>query len=194
MSLRDVGTVYHAFDTSNGMAYVGQTWYALDVRKKDHIKKSSDYVFGRALKKRVGAFVWNILCEVKSQEELDSAEDVFIKELKTLWPNGYNMKEGGRGGKPSEETRRKMSEKHKGRKLSKEHCDSISKSLMGHVPAKTVFKSGHISHMRGKKMSDEQKQKISQSHKGISIPHLEETRRRISESSKRAWATRRVIS
>ena len=45
-----------------------------------------------------------------SDEALNAVEKWKIKQLQTLSPKGYNLTEGGEGGKHSEETRQKLSE------------------------------------------------------------------------------------
>jgi group I intron endonuclease len=49
-------------------------------------------------------------------EKLTQYEDMFMKLLNTLVPNGYNLREAGRCGRASEETRKKMSISHSGSK------------------------------------------------------------------------------
>lgn len=86
--------------------------------------------------------------------------------------------------KNSEETRRKMSESHKGKKHSIEERIKISTSHNGHIVTEktreilsrknkgkrnspdTEFKKGYISFL-GKKHTSETRQKISKAHKGI---------------------------
>ena len=71
----------------------------------------------------------------------------------------------------SEETRKKMSESKKGKKLSEEHRKKISES-----------RKGENHPMYGKKHSEETRKKMSESHKGHTVS--EETRKKISESKK----------
>jgi hypothetical protein len=49
-------------------------------------------------------------------EDLTRYEDMFIQELNSMAPHGYNLKSAGRCGRPSEETLRKMREAHSGAK------------------------------------------------------------------------------
>ena len=46
-----------------------------------------------------------------SEEALNAVERWKIKQLQTVSPSGYNLTEGGDGGRPSEETRQKISKK-----------------------------------------------------------------------------------
>lgn len=102
----------------------------------------------------------------------------------------------------SEETRRKLSEKHKGKKISEEHRQKI---IQNHAfkgkkrPEHSLRMRGenhpfygkklskeHVKNMsevrRGKKMADETKLKISKSLKGRSRP--DDVKKKISESNK----------
>ena len=92
--------------------------------------------------------------------------------------HGYNNTMGGETNIPSKETRRKLSESHKGVHLSAEHRRKIGEANKG------------VNHpYYGKHLSAEHRQKLSESHKGASHPnygkHLSaETRRKISEGNK----------
>ena len=71
----------------------------------------------RAIRKHCpSSFVRTVLTLCENQDDLDAAEDAFILELGALFPAGYNLKRGGSHGKHTEESRRKMSESHKGKK------------------------------------------------------------------------------
>jgi len=76
---------------------------------------------------------------------------VFRKGHKGYW----------KGKRLSEETKRKMSIAHNGKKLSKYHIYKIGESLKGHLTSK------------------ETRQKIGRAHKGMK--HSEESKKRISE-------------
>jgi len=83
-----------------------------------------------------------------------------------------NRTNGGDGlSKPSTETRRKISEKHKGKTLSKEHKEKMSESH-----------KGEKNHFYGKTHSKEMRRKISETHKGRTLS--EEHKRKIGESGK----------
>jgi hypothetical protein len=61
--------------------------------------------------------------DVCSPDELNSKEIEFIKKYNTLSPNGYNLTEGGSGGRHSNETKKLLSEKSK--KMWKEKRDEL---------------------------------------------------------------------
>ncbi len=90
------GIIYHAFDTTNGKAWVGQTQGTLEERQKEHLSQHSKCtVFRNALLKRPDAFVWTVLTSgLTEQSDLDDAEIYWGLFLDTLVPNGYNLKLG----------------------------------------------------------------------------------------------------
>lgn len=196
------GIIYHAFDTTNGKAWIGQTWNTLEERRRDHFSKRSHcVVFRNALLKRPDAFVWSVLLSgLEAQEDMDKAEDAFILELNTLHPNGYNLKRGGRGGKHSEETKRKMSEKQKGRKMGPsplrgrkmplEHRMKIAVGNTGQVFSdERRRKIGDA--RRGRALSREHKRAISASSQHRQ-PISEETRQKMSEARRKFWEKKRA--
>ena len=148
-------TVYLITNTVNGKQYVGQTG---NFRKRKNFwncltqKYSNKYLNEEREKYGLENFDVSIIKEVETQEEALKLEEYYIKELNTLYPNGYNFKFGGKnnsgsckgelnhmyGKHHSEETKKKMSDAHKGEK----------------------------SHMYGTHLSEETKKKMSDAHKG----------------------------
>lgn len=112
-------------------------------------------------------FEFTVLLECE-ESNLNMYEEYYIFELMTYDPRvGYNKDYGGKSGRPTEETKRKLSEARKGEKH----------------------------HMYGKQLSEEAKRKMSESHKGRQFS--EETRRKLSEAKKgkhRSDETKRKIS
>jgi hypothetical protein len=116
----------------------------------------------------------------------------------------YNKTDGGEGpSNPSVETRKKMSEAHKGKTLSEEHKGKISEALKGKtVSAETKRKMSEVSKGEkhpnyGKTFSAETRKKLSEAHKNPSEEtrrkmsdvrkgktHSEETKRKVSEANK----------
>lgn len=131
-----IGYIYLIIDTTNGKKYVGQHHY--DKEELDPSYHGSGRIISKIYKKRPETIKEEYVKTCYTQRELDEWEKYFIFTNNTLYPNGYNLEEGGCGGVPCEETRKKMSESMKGRP----------------------------SHNKGKPMSEEQKKKLSESHKG----------------------------
>lgn len=135
-----VGYIYLIIDLTNWKKYVGQHHYHLE--KLDSSYHGSGTIISKIYKKRPHTLKEVYLKTCYTQEELDEWEKYFIKFYNTLSPNGYNLEKGGRGGVPSEESRRKMSESKKGKMVGEKHP------------------------MFGKHPSEETRKKLSDAHKG----------------------------
>lgn len=114
------------------------------------------------------------LLSVKTQKEADMIECEMILKYNTI-NSGYNIQNGGRGGKHSTETKIKISNTCKGKKLSEIVKNKISKAHLGikfstntkkkmsimkmgkHTNVGTEFKKGHI---LNRKFSYEEEQNI----------------------------------
>lgn len=136
-----VGVIYKITNTLNGKIYVGQTRQNLNRRINGH-KNSS---VKRGIDAAIAKYGWkNFIAEVIETcpvEQLNEREIFWIAELKSKVPNGYNLTDGGDGAlNPSKETRAKMS----------------------------VARKGKTPHNKGKKMSAEQRAKVSANHADVS--------------------------
>lgn len=136
-----IGYIYLIIDLTNLKKYVGQHHYHL--KKLDSNYHGSGTIISKIYKKRPHTLKEVYLKTCYTQEELDEWEQYYINFYNTLSPNGYNLQEGGRGGLPSEETRMRMSQAHKGLCVGEKHPNY------------------------GKKASDETRRKLSESHKGL---------------------------
>ena len=170
-----VGYIYLITDTTNNMKYTGKHHYNKE-GELDPNYHGSGVIIKNIYKKRPETLKEVYLKTCYTQEELNEWEKYYIKFYNTLWPNGYNLEEGGRGGVPSEETRKKLSEAQKGRHHSEETKQKMSEA-----------RSGEKNAMFGKHLSDETKRKLREANKGKpsnkkGIPLSEETRRKISEN------------
>ena len=171
-------TVYMHVNKINNKKYIGITKTSVNKRwGRDGCGYRSDKqsVFCRALQK----YGWDnfehvILYENLSQDEACNMEIKLIKEYKTQDSNfGYNVQPGGQLGNDgvvfSEESKKKMSEAHKGKKLTDEHKKKISEGCKGHNPCvhseETKEKLSRIN--TGKTLSDDTKNKISKTLTGI---------------------------
>lgn len=140
--------------------YIGITRTSVEQRwKKGRGYKSQQY-FWRAIQKYGwDNFKHEVLYENLTKSEAENMEIELIAQYKSNQKEfGYNIENGGSAaGKISDETRKKISESHK----------------------------GMLSPNKGKPMSEEQKQKISKAKTGKSNgPRSEETKRKISEANK----------
>ena len=156
------GIIYKATNIVNGKVYIGQTKFTLENRKYGHLfgAKLPNCYFHKALNKYGEEnFIW---------EEIDyasSLQDLNDKEIDWIWfyysnnsQFGYNMTKGGEGtlgriktqeeceqirkrqtGKKfSEEHKRKIGEKSKGRKKTKPFFDMLHKRK----GSKKLYKNG----------------------------------------------------
>jgi len=193
------GIVYKVTNKVNEKMYVGQTVKSLSIRISEHIHdalKSKDNVYFHNAIRKYGKenFIWKIIAECNSFEELNKAEIEMIGKYNTF-ENGYNLTKGGEGilgrfgkkapmygKKHSEKTRKRISELLKGeghpmygKHLSEEVRQKISIANKGKSHLK-----GRDSSRYGKHQSKECKEKISRAKKGTK--HTEESKRKISLS------------
>lgn len=161
----------------NNKKYIGQTKQGLKTRLKQHIKQNYCTAVHNAIKK-YNEYRCDILLEIDNNQ-LDYHEEKLICEYNTLVPNGYNIRKGGKTSGFCEETKKNMSESHKGKKHSNDTKKLISISLSGRT------------------LSDETKIKISTTKKNTVLPeeskkrmnrigmkHNEETKIKLSEYNK----------
>lgn len=137
----------------NGKSYVGITCQPVKRRWRKGKSYSSNLRLTNAIKK----YGWDniqhiIIADGLSQEEACDIEIKMIAEMKLNDPqNGYNIAPGGEHPVHSEETKRKIAEKSRGRTHSEEFKKWISKK-----------NSGSNNFMYGKHHKDETKRKISE--------------------------------
>ena len=170
--------IYAIENCINGKRYIGQTTNPSD-RKRKHFSCSSKcpYLSNAIQKYGQSNFDFILLEEHDNLGKTNRREKYWIRELKTLSPNGYNLREGGdAGGKPSLETREKMRQAQLGKKQSKEQ---IEKRVAFHRGRKntpeTIEKMKMAARNRlsekcsmfGKKHSAETRRKMSMSHMKI---------------------------
>ena len=148
-----VGYIYLITDTTNGKQYVGQHHY--DKEELDPNYHGSGHIIRLIYNKRPETLKEEYLKTCFTQTEMDEWEKYFIFTNDTLYPNGYNLRDGGDGKMFSEETRRKIGESRKGKHHSEESKIKMSESH-----------KGKIAWNKGVPMSEEQKKKLSEAKKG----------------------------
>lgn len=125
----------------SGKRYIGQTGKKPERRwdngngylSKNKNGKYNQPAFANAiLKYGWDNFEHEIVATNLTKEEADTLEKALIKKMDTMnYKYGYNCAEGGSCGAISEETKKKLSEAHKGKTLSEEHKRKISTSQCG---------------------------------------------------------------
>ena len=186
--------IYKIENIVNGKVYIGQS---VDIKRRwsAHKKCKTNDFFHNALRKHPEQFKFSVLLTC-SREMLDVWERDMIALYDCIYPSGYNFTNGGgsnteisdetrrklseshRGITHSEETKRKMSEVHKGIPCSKEARRKLSEAHKGrpHAPFSEETKrkmsevhKGKSSGMKGITLSEEHKRKISESNKGRKV-------------------------
>ena len=172
-----MGVVYLRTNLVNGMKYVGQTrnlptrkhnWKTLDKPYSNKVIDEDRIKYG------LDNFSFEILRNCDTQDELDEWERYYIRELKTKYPNGYNMCDGGRGcsgWKMPEEQRKALSESKKGEKCNfygKKPWNALRKPPKSFGEAVSRGLKGKT---KGVKKSEEHKMKIGLAH-SIAIVQL----------------------
>lgn len=146
----------------NGKMYIGVT--SLPTYKRwryGYGYKNNPYFFNAIQKYGWNNFKHEILLDNLTREEASLAEEIFI----TYWnltqkDKGYNINNGGLSNyEISDETRRKMSEAHKGKRHSDSTKEKISKN---HADV-----SGINHPLYGTHRSEETKRKLSKANSGI---------------------------
>lgn len=114
---------------SNGKCYIGLTRNGINQRKSEHLYRSKikfNLPFYHAINKYGwDSIKWEILGEYKSLAEAESAEISFIASN----PNNYNVSKGGKASLICDDSRKKISEKLKGRVLTEEWKCKISQTV-----------------------------------------------------------------
>ena len=147
------GVIYKATNTINGKVYIGQTVCDFHKRQIKHFSKANaekpSMHFHKALKKYgKDVFIWEIIEQCQSKQELDDMEFHYIKQYDSF-KNGYNMTLGGegtigrvcdasvrlkisnskKGTLASEETRAKLSRMHRGKTKLEAHVKNVANSV-----------------------------------------------------------------
>lgn len=167
--------LYKLTNSVTDKSYIGITRRALKTRLAEHrraaFKNNRTSVFCDALREFGShSFECEVLGTAKNIENLLTMEALAIEVYETLVPAGYNQSAGGLGtpGRPhSEETRRKMSEKAKGRPAWNRGIPMSEEQKVKLSVAKTGVKTGQPAWNRGLHHDDEAKKKMSDAHSGL---------------------------
>jgi len=146
---------------------------------------SSDSYLGCAIKKYTKKdFSIEILLYADNIILLNFAEEYYIQDYNTLYPNGYNLHTGGKNHIVSESTKQKMSLVKLGTVHSQETKNKMSESHKGHIVSEaTKLKLSEA--RKSYKISKVTKDKMSNARKGYT--YSDETKNKLSESGKKYW-------
>lgn len=190
------GCIYKITCEVDGKIYIGKTTKSIEDRFKEHIDNSrknsyrhKSYLYNAIRKYGPEKFSVDLIEECCDESSLNDRERFWIIELNSRDRDvGYNIHEGGKGGKTqteyicteeqrrclsigwyapmSEENKKLVSRIHKGKVVSEETRDKLRKD------------------QTGKKASDETRRKMSESRKGKKLPKRSiETREKDREAS-----------
>lgn len=160
-----MGIIY-CLTSPSGKKYIGQTVRNLDKRFEEHCKINECRILYNAIQKYgKDNFKKEIMMECENHL-LDEYEIKFISQLNTVYPNGYNIRTGGKKGLHCDESREKMRQSKKGDKnfnFGKPRDEQTKLKISN-------SKKGEKHHFFGKKLSFEHKINLSKSHKKDDLP------------------------
>lgn len=175
--------IYKITNQKNGKIYIGQTVVSLSNRKSGHLADSKRDRKNKAKSKISKAiakygfenFIFEVLEETNSIDELNYLEQKYIKKLKSNFDEvGYNLLSGGhQNGHHSEETRKKISKSSAHLKywLGKHHSVESNKK-------RSIAIKGVPCPQRARHYSEQEKQKISERMKQIRSKHFWSTKKK----------------
>jgi len=185
------GKIYEITNLLNGKRYFGQTTSKYASRRwaghSHSARNDKRYPLYNSIRKYgIENFKFHVIIDnIATQDELDRLERVWIAQCNTIDRNeGYNVYAGGSNGTMSEETKRKISIAKKG----KHGIKGIKRS----PEAIENMRKGARSRKRPPPMSESQKLKIANGHRGKKYgprkePASEDFRRKLSIGAKRYW-------
>ncbi len=184
----------YKISSPSGKIYIGQSGNFKE-RYKNYIRckgRNQTRLNRSFLKYGVENHVFEIVHEC-TELELNELEIYYIKVYNSFnTKHGLNLKDGGLGGKPSDETKKRLSESHMGQipwnKGKKTSPETIAK--MSGVNNHSYGKKGINHPLFGRKHSEEQNRNHSEKMKGVfvgrpspfkGIPKSEEFRKKMTE-------------
>lgn len=161
----------------SGKIYIGQS-FNIEKRFRYYNNKNSNSpqnkLFNSFKKYEARNHLFGVIHELPpdvSQAVMDGYEIFYINQYKELGIELLNIKDGGSAGKHSDETKKKMSERRLGKKLTAEHVAKIKETKL--------INKKRWSH------SEESKTKMSKSRIGHKVSDA--TRASMSDAGKKYW-------
>jgi group I intron endonuclease len=180
--------IYQINNKFNNKPYIG---YSTKFNSKEEFQNSKYWGSGTVIKQAIEKYgIENferkvLLKNIQDKKELKRYEILWIKKRNTKYPNGYNLTDGGDGLlNPSQETIIKLKNQNMGRRPSDESRIKMRKSHLGIILSERTKRKMRDSHLnpskeirekisknnakywKGKKLSKETIEKLSQSKKG----------------------------
>jgi len=187
-----MGYIYMIKNKIDEKMYIGQTIRNdVNIRWRDHKRKmnsnDSPYLYAAFRKHSIDNFIFKIIC-ICFDDACNDLEKHYIIKYNTLAPNGYNLDSGGTTNKVlHEDTRKKISKAHTGKKHSEERIQVMRLALIKRGFRHTDEAKRKMSELRkGKKHSEKSKINMSNGQKGH--PVTDYTKQRVAEANKkRVW-------
>ena len=180
------GYIYLIVNNVNGKTYVGKRKLYKRNWNEDGYMGSGKHLKAAQKKYGIDNFEKFLITWTYSEEDACEKEKFWIAEYRSRGKAEYNISRGGTGGDTGSHKRGFYKgyepwNKNKKDIYSDEYREKISKHRKGKCLG-NKYAAGKVSWNKGKKLSEETRKKLSESHKGHH--HSEETKRKIGEASK----------
>ena len=164
--------IYRITNKINGKTYIGQHKY----KKLNDSYMGSGIHIKRAIKKYgIENFEKEILeFDIPNVDLANDWEQMYIMFERAKGKAEYNIANGGLGSSGfhhTEEHKRYMSKKMKGRVVSEETRQKLSEANKGKHPSEESIRKNREAH-KGRRLTEEWKRKISEGNKAVSYTHL----------------------
>ena len=202
--------VYKATNLVNGHFYIGYTARGLAKREKAHRTRPGSLLHSAMRKYSHENIMFEIMADFQDDEELAKAYEC---EAIAAYKPEYNLTYGGEGGTLAEESRKKIGDANRGRKMppshkakrvafltGRKHTDATKAKMSavqkGHAPTRTgpidavtrakisAANKGKAPWITGKKHSEETKAKI----RAQRWSHTPESLERIKSARRKVWS------
>lgn len=190
------GIIYKITNKINDKCYIGQTTDIVNRFKKYKRLECQlqEKLYRALIKYGIDNFSFEEFDYADDQETLDFLEQTYILCFDSR-ERGYNIREGGWGGKLAEETKQKLRDLKRSDEFKQKVSQNNGRYWKGKKRPKetgekiSIANSGSNHFNFGKHLSDETKQRISQTKKGTR--HTEESREKMSINSAKAMLGRK---
>lgn len=193
-----MGYIYLIENKINNKKYVGQTiQYDINKRWNKHRQVNKRFIgtclFNAYKKYGIENFNFKIIC-ICFDSDIDKFEEEYINRYDTLYPNGYNMIEGGKSRKFTPILKKIISDKLKG-----ENHPMFGKHLKEETKQKLREKNSGINGANyGKKLSQEKRDHLSklavERHKTHNYDQNERTKQKIRNSLKNYYSDETIVN
>ena len=179
--------IYKITNNLNGKSYIGQSKAKVRNRWHRHICGDKSYknsaIHNAITKYGTNNFTFSVIDICETVEQMDYKEKMYIKQINTVAPNGYNITTGGGHGftySDEHKARLSIAAKNKDKSVNKKHSEFMKqrmntetmKQFMAEVARRThtgrkqsIEQVEHRANLkRGSTFSDEQKITLARAH------------------------------